>query len=98
MKELQAFQAYSKIDFITAVQKIIKFVDEEVTEEQKKELEALGPQGIQLGTLLFTNQLKSDELIKFYDLVVKVVRKQINGDTFADELPKLVQDVLSQHV
>jgi hypothetical protein len=97
LKELQAFQAYSKIDFITAIQKTIKFIEEELTEEQKREVEALGPQGIQLATLLFTNQLKAGEFNKFYDLLVKVVRKQAVGQTLVDELPIIITEILSLH-
>ncbi len=97
MKELQAFQAYSKIDFITAIQKTIKFVEEQLTEEQKREVEALGPQGMELATLLLTNQLKPGELNKFYDLLVKVVRNQAVGQTLVDELPIVIAEILSLH-
>jgi len=97
LKELQAFQAYSKIDFITAIQKTIKFVEEQLTEEQKREVEALGPQGMELATLLLTNQLKAGELNKFYDLLVKVVRNQAVGQTLVDELPIVIAEILSLH-
>ncbi|CAF3066823.1 unnamed protein product [Rotaria socialis] len=96
LKELQAFQAYSKIDFITAIQKTIKYVDEKLTDEQKETLESLEQQGIAIAKLLFSNQLQSDQKTNFYDLLVKVVRETIDGATFVIDLPKLVNEILLQ--
>ncbi|UJR24985.1 hypothetical protein I4U23_006347 [Adineta vaga] len=97
LKELQAFQTYSKIDFITAIQKTIKFVEAEVTSEQEEELKQIEDDGIKLATLLFENKLQAGELNNIYDLIVKVVRKQTDGQGLADELPKAIRDILAQH-
>ena len=97
LKELQAFQNHTKVDFITAIQKTIKFVEDRLSDEQQKQLEALEQPGIELATLLFANKLKPGQLTEGYALIVKVVRQQIDPQAFVDALPILVQDILSQH-
>ncbi|CAF0793745.1 unnamed protein product [Adineta ricciae] len=97
LKELQAFQAYSKIDFITAIQKTVKFAEENITSEHEEELRALEDEGIQLATLLFENKLRAGDLNPIYDLLVKVVRKQIDGPTLVVELPRVVRQILASH-
>ncbi|CAF0873993.1 unnamed protein product [Rotaria sordida] len=97
LKELQAFQAYSKIDFITAIQKAIKFGDEKLTREQEKSLESLEPQAIEFVKLLFSNQLQPGEMNGLYDLLVKIVRQQIDGQTLVDVLPPTINGILLQH-
>ncbi|CAF4511486.1 unnamed protein product, partial [Rotaria sp. Silwood2] len=97
LKELQAFQAYSKIDFITAIQKAIKFADNQVTEEQQESLESLEPQGVEFAKLLFSNQLQAGEMNGLYDLLVKIVRQQITGEELVDALPQAIDAVLLQH-
>ena len=97
LKELQAFQNYTRVDFITAIQKTIKFVEERLSDEQQKQLEALELPGIQLATLLFENKLKPGQLTPAYDLLVKVVRQQIDPQALVDTLTILVQNILSQH-
>ena len=98
LKELQAFQSYSKIDFITAIQKTTKFIDDKLNDEQREELEDLAPQGLQLAQLLFNNALAPGELNRIYDLEVKVVRQQIDPQSFVDQLPLLVDEILNRHV
>lgn len=98
LKELQAFQDYSKIDFITAIQKTVKFVDDKLTDEQRESLEALELPGIQLATLLFDNQLLPGQLNKVYDLEVLVVRQKIDPQAFVDQLPILLEEILAQHL
>ena len=98
LKELQAFQEYSKIDFITAIQKTVKFVDDKLTDEQRDSLDVLEVPGIQLATLLFDNQLLPGELNKVYDLEVLVVRQKIDPQAFVDQLPILLEEILAQHL
>lgn len=97
LKELQAFQNYSKIDFITAIQKTTKFIDEKLSDEQKETVDTLAPQGIQLAHLLFDNALLPGDLDKLYDLEVKIVRQQIDAQSFVDQLPILVEEILNRH-
>lgn len=96
LKELQAFQTYSKIDFITAIQKTIKFIDTQLTDEQREGLENLETNGIEFAKLLFSNQLQAGQMNKLYDLLVKIVRQNINGTTFVLELPTLIDEILVQ--
>ncbi|CAF3478705.1 unnamed protein product [Rotaria sp. Silwood1] len=97
LKELQAFQAYSKIDFITAIQKAVKFADEKLTPEQQESLESLELQGIEFAKLLFSNQLQPGEMNGLYDLLVKIVRQKITGEELVDELPQALNGILLQH-
>lgn len=97
LKELQAFQTYSKIDFITAIQKVVKFMDEKVTPEQQEELQQYEAEGLQVAALILTNQIKPGQLNSFYDLIVKMVRQQINGEAMVNEVPNILQGILSQH-
>ena len=97
LKELQAFQEYSKIDFITAIQKTVKFVDDKLTDEQRQELEKLEEPGVKLATLLFDNQLLPGQLNGVYDLEVLVVRQKIDPQAFVDLLPILLAGILAQH-
>ncbi|CAF1362391.1 unnamed protein product [Adineta steineri] len=98
IKELQAYQAYSKIDFISAIQKIVKFTETEVSREQEDELKGIEVEAIQLATLLFENKLQPGALNGLYDLITKIVRKTIDGQTLVDELPKVVKSILAQHI
>lgn len=98
LKELQAFQTYSKIDFITAIQKTTKFIEEKLNDEQREELENLESQGLQLAQLIFNNALAPGELNKLYDLEVKVVRQQIDAQSFVDQLPFVIQEILNRHI
>ena len=88
----------SIIDFITAIQKTVKFAEENITPEHEEELRELEDDGIQLATLLFENKLRAGDLNPIYDLLVKVVRKQINGPTLVVELPRVVRQILASHV
>ena len=96
LKELQAFEKYSKIDFVNGLQRIVKFIDEQLTREQQKELEKLEEKGIQVARLIFSNKLQSGHLNGVYDIMAKIYRKQIDPETFVNVLPQIVDDILLQ--
>jgi urease gamma subunit len=97
LKELQAFQTYSKTDSITAIQKIVKFINERLTFDQQNELKTMESEGLQLIALMVTNQIKPGQLNKLYDLIVKIARHQIDGDAFMNEVPTILNEILVQH-
>jgi hypothetical protein len=97
LKELQAFQTYSNTDSITAIQKIVKFINERLTFDQQNELKTMESEGLQLIALMVTNQIKPGQLNKLYDLIVKIARHQIDGDAFMNEVPTILNEILVQH-
>jgi hypothetical protein len=97
LKQLQALEKYAKIDLITLVKKAIKFSDERLLPEHVQQLEAMEDKGIQFGKLVFSNQIQPGQLNKIYDLIIKAVRLQIDGQTVVDQLPALVDEILLQN-
>jgi len=97
LKELQKLEKYAKLDLVNLLTKAIKFGETQITRDHQRQLEQLESKGIALGKLIFSNSLQANALNPVYDLVMKAVRNQINGQTVVDELPKLIDQILIQH-
>lgn len=91
--ELQAFKDYSKIDGIFALKSTMKFINENLTTNQKDEIQDYEETGMEIIAALFNGSLKRDYLRKFYDLQIKVVTKKIAPQLFVDQFLNLINNV-----
>ncbi|CAF1263526.1 unnamed protein product [Didymodactylos carnosus] len=98
LQQLQKLEKYAKYNLVSLIKKAIKFAEEKLSREQQKQLEQLEQSGIELGKIIFSGRIKEEELNQLYDLVMKAVRDQIDGQGFTDQLPKLINGILQQHM
>ena len=90
LEELQAFQDYSNINFVTAIQKTYTFIEENLSDEQLDLLENLQQPGLSLISLLMSNSFPKEQLKKFYDLEIKLLKEPMDSQSFFQQLSELI--------